>query len=140
MNTDPEQEARLHLRHERRPFTDVRPIALHSLATEEALARELGSFDPRRLRSNIILALTAEPFAEDALSGNILRLGRTAELKILERIPRCRMVSLDPETAASDPTILRALARSHEGRVGVYARAITPGTLSVGDPVYLVEA
>ena len=49
------------------------------------------------------------------------------------------MVSLDPETAAADPTILRTLARTHDGRVGVYARAITPGTLAVGDAVYLEE-
>ena len=42
---------------------------------------------PAPLRSNIVLALTAEPFAEDALSGKTLRFGDAAELKILERIP-----------------------------------------------------
>lgn len=132
--------AHLHLRHSPRPFTDVRPIALHSVATEAALAREFGSFDPRRLRSNLVLDLAAGPFAEDALTGSLLRIGATADLRLLERIPRCRMVSLDPETAAPDPTLLRALARSHEGKVGVYARAVTPGTLSLGDPVHLLSA
>ena len=139
LNIDPQQNSHLSLRHELRPFTDVRPIALHSIATEEALVNRISGFDPRRLRSNIVLALQAESFAEDSLSGKTIRLGQTAEFQILERIPRCRMVSLDPETAAPDSTILRSIARFHEGRVGVYARAVTPGTLSVGDPVYLLE-
>ena len=130
----------LSLRHRERPFTDVRPIALHSRATAVALANELGAFDARRLRSNIVLALhDAEPFSEDRLSGRVLRLGVSARLLLLERIPRCRMVSLDPETAQSDPAILRELARRHGGRVGIYARPLRTGLLRLGDPVWLEE-
>ncbi len=122
------------------PFTDVRPISLHSLATEQALEAAFAGFDPRRLRSNIVLDLTnARPFAEDLLAGKSLRLGELVTLKLLERIPRCRMVSLHPETAEMDPSILRWLAREHDGRAGIYARSLATGTVSVGDAVSLVD-
>lgn len=132
-----EPAAGLRLLSDAMPFTDVRPIALHSVASEIALASALGSFDGRRLRSNIILQLAkARPFAEDDLSGTVLRLGRDVELAMLERIPRCRMVSLHPESTVAEPSILRWLAQRREGRLGVYARAIAPGTVSIGDEVH----
>ena len=130
-----------------RPLTDVRPIALHSLQSTRQLAAELDAgrlpgletgFDPRRLRSNLVLDLdTGVPFAEDALTGHTLQIGNTARLRITERIPRCRIVSLAPETAAHHPTLLKHLAREHNGRAGIYARPVTPGTLRVGDPILL---
>ncbi len=131
---------RLRLLERNRPFTDVRPIALHSLATEHALSSELGNFDARRLRSNIILSLDQnEAFAEDALSGSMLQLGSHVQLRMLERIPRCRMVALHPETAVEDRTILRWLAQYRQGRAGIYARTLTPGTITVGDIVSLID-
>ena len=122
-----------------RPLTDVRPISLHSLSTEQALADALGGFDGRRLRSNIILRLVNDqPFAEDELAGKLLQLGNGAQLSMLERIPRCRMVSLDPETAEADATVLRWLASKRDGRAGIYARTRRPGSISIGDPVRLI--
>ena len=130
------------------PLTDVRPVALHSTQTIAQLSHELGRpFDPRRLRSNIILTLlnAAIPppatglFPEDALTTHTLQLGPTATLRITERIPRCRIVSLAPETATHDPTLLRQLAQAHNGRAGIYARPLTPGPLTVGDPIYLLD-
>ena len=58
---------------------------------------------------------------------------------MLERIPRCRMVSLDPETATPDPSSLRWLAHHRDGRVGIYARALIPGIISLGDAVTLID-
>ncbi len=130
-----------------RPLTDVRPVSLVSLATLEALSAELGrAVDPQRFRSNLVLALDgAEPFAEDRLTGSRLRFGElndaanSAELQILERIPRCRFVALDPKTTEPDPDLLRHLARCHGGRLGIYARVSRPGLLRVGDPVFMGE-
>ena len=130
----------LALRSSPRPFTDVRPIALHSLASEQALSAELGSFDGRRLRSNITLDLCdPAPFAEDCLAQRRILLGSAVELLVLERIPRCRMISLDPETAGRDPAVLRWLARFREGRLGIYARTLVPGLIAVGDPVWQID-
>ncbi len=134
-----------------RPFTDVRPVSLVSLATLQAVAGELQTnLDPQRFRSNLILALDGdEPFAEDAWTAATLHFGgldlyggasglevRPA-LVVRERIPRCRMVSLDPETTAPHPALLRLLAQRHGGRVGIYASVVRPGTLHVGDTIFL---
>lgn len=140
LGLEADRSSSLRLLERDRPFTDVRPIALHSMATERSLAGELGSFDARRLRSNIILALDrAEPFAEDELAGKVLQIGEQVQLQMLERIPRCRMVSLHPETAVEDRTPLRWLARRRDGRVGIYARTLISGSIALADPIYLVE-
>ncbi len=121
------------------PFFDVRPVSLISLATIHALTEEFGApIDPLRFRSNLVLALEDDrPFAEDHLIGRTLHLGDAdgPQLLLLERIPRCRVVSLDPETTVADPNILRHLARRHEGRLGVYARVVRPGALHLGDSI-----
>ncbi len=125
------------------PLTDVRPVALHSLQTATALARDLphpAQADPRRLRSNIILDLTANrPFAEDTLAGQTLQIGPITRIRIRERIPRCRMVALDPETATLDRTLLTHLARHHDARAGIYATVLTPGPIHLGDPVVIAS-
>ncbi|GAA3757713.1 MOSC domain-containing protein [Terriglobus aquaticus] len=131
------------------PYTDVRPISLVSTQTLAVLNRTFGkSVDPRRFRSNLVLTFTvdasheltrgnAESFPEDALPGRTLRIGGTCRLRLLERIPRCRVVTLDPETSEPDPTLMKHLDRHHEGRLGIYAAVVTPGPLRVGDPVLL---
>ena len=127
------------------PFFDVRPVSLLSQATLQALADERGhTVNPLRFRSNLILALDpAQPFAEDSLTGKTLRFGYPdddgPQLQVLERIPRCRIISLDPETTAADPTLLRHLAQQHEGRIGVYARVLKPGLLRIGNPVFRAD-
>lgn len=129
------------LRSPQRPLTDVRPLSLISLSTLRALSAELGDdVDPQRFRSNIVLALRDEqPFVEDQLGGTTLRVGErdgAPEMRALERIPRCRMVALDPCTTQEDRTILRHLGRNHEGRAGIYARVLKAGTMRIGDVVY----
>ena len=124
------------------PLTDVRPVSLVSTATLRGLGVELGRpVDGQRFRSNLVLALRDDrPFAEDRLSGQTLCFGDAVEapaLHILERIPRCRMVSIDPRTNEADPEILRHLARHHEGRLGIYARVLRPGQLRAGQAIFL---
>ncbi len=80
------------------PQTDVRPLSLISLQTVQQLSEELGEpLDPRRFRANLHLDLTDGPFTEDSLVGRTLRIGNTATVKILERDPRCRLITYDPE-------------------------------------------
>ncbi|SEB73279.1 hypothetical protein SAMN05443244_1690 [Terriglobus roseus] len=122
------------------PMTDVRPIAMLGYATVRQLGQELGRpVDARRFRANLLLDFPPanEGFAEDGLVGRSIRLGADAILHITERDPRCRIVTLDPETAAADPALMKHLDRHHEGRVGVYATVETMACLRVGDPVRL---
>lgn len=123
-----------------RPVTDCRPISLFSIQTVARLSRELEvDLDKRRFRANIYLDLqSGVPFAEDALVGRSLRLGPKAVVMVLERDPRCKMITLDPETAQANPAIMRALARDHESRAGVYAAVLIEGTLRAGDEITLL--
>jgi uncharacterized protein YcbX len=125
------------------PLTDVRPVSFIARSTLDALSHALGSaFDPQRLRSNLILDLADhQPFAEEELTGKHLQFGTDDSapiLRVLERVPRCRMVSLDPETTDTDPHILRYLARHRQGRVAMYASVVQPGTVSVGTLIQLL--
>ena len=134
-------EASLELEHSPdKPITDVRALSFISRATLDALGAELGrSFEPQRLRSNLILHLEdARPYAEEDLDGAHLRFGngpKAPVLRIHERIPRCRIVTLDPHTAESDPTLLRYLAKNRQGRVAMYATVLQPGEIHEGAQV-----
>jgi uncharacterized protein YcbX len=121
------------------PQTDVRPLSLISLQTVQQLSKELGEpLDPRRFRANVHLDLTDGPFTEDSLVGRTVRIGNTAIIKILERDPRCRLITYDPETPHSSPplfSIMKLLDRRHEGRAGVYASILASGPVRIDDPI-----
>ncbi len=120
-----------------RALTDCRPVSLFSVQTARALGTELGiSLDKRRFRANIYLDLGAGPgFAEDTYVGRTLKVGAKTVLSILERDPRCKMITLDPESGESNPRILRPVAQDHEGKAGVYAAVLVEGTVRRGDSV-----
>ena len=122
------------------PQTDVRPLSLLSPATISALSSEFGmTLDERRFRTNLLLDLGSQPFAEDALAGQQLRIGSEAKLHLRERIPRCRFITYDPDSPLeTEPlfSLMKFLDRQHQGRVGVYASVITPGWIQAGDAIW----
>lgn len=119
------------------PQTDVRPVALLGTRTVPQLAREFGrTVDARRFRANLLLEM-AQGFAEDGLVGHELCIG-DAVLRVTERTPRCRVVTLDPDTAVPEPALMKHLDRAHGGCVGIYAVVVSPGPVRVGDPVFLL--
>jgi uncharacterized protein YcbX len=125
------------------PQTDVRPLSLISLKTIEKLSTELGHpLDHRRFRSNIVLDLSNEAFAEDHLEGKRIQIGSEATLRVLERDPRCRFITYDPDSPHTEEplfAIMKLLDKQHQGRAGVYARVETPGIVHSGDLVDLLE-
>jgi uncharacterized protein YcbX len=123
-----------------RALTDCRPVSLISLQTVRQIEQELGSpIDKRRFRANIYLNLRSDDgFAEDELVGRTLRLGSKAVIAVLERDPRCKMISLDPDTGEHNPEVLRKVAQRHEAFAGVYCAVLVEGVLSVGDAVDVV--
>ena len=124
-----------------RALTDCRPVSLISLQTVRQVERELGSpVDKRRFRANIYLDLASdEGFAEDGLVGRRLRLGPKAVVAVLERDPRCKLISLDPDTGEHNPEVLRKVAQAHEAFAGVYCAVLVEGVLSVGDSVEVID-
>ena len=124
-----------------RSMTDCRPISLFSVQTARRLGEEIGAtIDQRRFRANIYVDLESSGgFGEDAFVGRPLRIGSKAVLSILERDPRCKMITLDPETGESNPEVLRKVAKSHDGMAGVYGAVIVEGTVRAGDSIELPD-
>jgi uncharacterized protein YcbX len=107
-------------------------------ASHAALRDALGGdLDVRRFRTNLLLDLDAEPYAEEGWEGRTLRVG-DVELELLHPCERCVIPTRDPDTQAKNPEVLRRLHREHRGLFGINARAHVPGTIRAGDPVALV--
>ncbi len=136
----------LSLLHSHHAMTDCRPVSLLSVQTARQVGAETGLVvEARRFRANVVLDLRdaagvdAPGFAEDGFVGRTLRLGERAMVAVLDRDPRCKMIALDPDTAAMDADILRCVARGHEGRAGVYGAVLVEGTVRPDDPVMCLD-
>jgi uncharacterized protein YcbX len=124
-----------------RALTDCRPVSLISLQTIRQIESELSMpLDKRRFRANIYFDFESESggFAEDNLVGRRLRIGSKATIMILERDPRCKMISLDPDTSEHNPEVLRKVAQAHDNFSGVYCAVLVEGLLKTGDLIELV--
>lgn len=124
-----------------RAMTDCRPVSLFSLQTGRQLGDEIGtSIDKRRFRANIYLDLgTASGFTEDSFVDRQLQIGSKVVLSILERDPRCAMISLDPDTARPNPKVLRKVSQAHDGMAGVYGAVLVEGMVRQGDEIALLN-
>jgi MOSC domain-containing protein len=124
-----------------RAMTDCRPISLFSLQTAKQLGDEVGSvLDKRRFRANVFLDLgTAAGYSENAFVGRKMRIGPKVVISVLERDPRCQMITLDPDTAIPNPEVLRNVARGHEGTAGVYGAVLAEGIIRVNDAVEVMD-
>jgi uncharacterized protein len=124
-----------------RALTDCRPLSLFAVQTAGKLAEETGiPIDKRRFRANIYLDLTnSEGFAEDTFVGRSLRIGSKVTLSVLQRDPRCMIITLDPDTGEKTPAVLKAVAQAHDGMAGVYGAILVEGIVRKGDPVALLS-
>jgi len=134
-------EHRLALVRSDRALTDCRPVSLISLQTVRQVEAESGlAVDKRRFRANVYLDLAAgRGFGEDGWVGRKLRIGPTLLVAVLERDPRCKMISLDPDTGGHDPRVLREVAQAHEAHAGVYCAVLAEGVVAKGDAVEAVD-
>lgn len=124
-----------------RALTDCRPVSLISLQTIRQIESELCMpLDERRFRANIYFSFASEGggFAEDNFVGRRLRIGSKATIMVLERDPRCKMISLDPDTSEHNPEVLRKVAQAHGNFAGVYCAVLVEGLLKKGDLIELV--
>lgn len=124
-----------------RAMTDCRPISLLSVQSTQQLGEEMGTtVDQRRFRANIYLDFdAARGFSENEWVGRSVRIGAKVVISILERDPRCVMITLDPDTGESNPELLRHVARTHDGMAGVYGAVLVEGMICTGDPVQLMD-
>jgi uncharacterized protein YcbX len=122
-------------------ITDCRPLSIFAVQSAKKLGEETGvAVDKRRFRANVYFDLTSpDGFAENEFVGRSLRIGSKVTVAVLERDPRCMMITLDPDTAEKSPAILKAVAQAHEGMAGVYGAVLAEGMIRKGDPVELLN-
>src|SRR5207244_5514744 len=135
LRADIDEKHQLTLMRSERAMTDCRPVSIFSLQSARQLAEEPGmQMDKRRFRANVYVDLgSVEGFAESKFVGRSVRIGPKVVVTILERDPRCVMITLDPDTGEKTPAILRKVAQAHDGMAGVYGAVMVEGILHRGD-------
>lgn len=112
-----------------------RSVLITTRATHEAIERELGqALDPRRWRTNVLVELDAEAYAEEAWEGRRLTIGST-EFDLLHPCERCVIPTRDPDTAEKLPELLRWLFHERRGLFGMNARPLGSGVVAGGNRV-----
>lgn len=130
------RRARLHSDY--RGTFDVAYVSVISTATVRALTEAAGvPADHRRFRMTFVADLGSEPFAEKAWVGREIAIG-DVRIAVHEQDRRCQMITLDPETGASEPAVLKKCGELNDAYAGVYASVLMRGEARVGDTISLV--
>ena len=111
---------------------DVLPLLVATDGAVDAFGR-----DVRRLRPNILIG-GVDGLDEFDWPGARLQIG-DAIVYLDSRRGRCPMTTVDPDTLARDPEVLRDIGRRFGGRLALNAAVERGGTIRVGDPVTLVR-
>jgi hypothetical protein len=100
-------------------------------AMQEALPDS--NIDIKRFRPSIVINTDEPGHPEFTWTGKKAQLG-TATIEFLEPCPRCVMITRRiNDNIPEDRAILRHVVRDLNQNVGVYARVLTPGTISLHD-------
>ena len=136
-----DEKHQLTLMRSHRAMTDCRPLSMFSLQSARQLSEETETaIDKRRFRANVYVDLASDQgFGENELVGRSLKIGQKVIVRVLERDPRCAMITLDPDTSERTPAVLKKVAQAHDGMAGVYGAVIVEGVLHKGDPVELLD-
>ena len=141
LRADLDAKHELTLMRSHRAMTDCRPVSIFSLQSARQLSEETEiPIDKRRFRANVYVDLASDNgFGENELVGRTLKIGTKVVLRVLERDPRCAMITLDPDTSERTPAVLKKVAQAHEGMAGVYGAVLVEGMLRKGDAVQLLN-
>ena len=118
---------------------DSMPVSVVTRATLAALGEGFGRpLEEARFRINIIIDSEAR---EGDWLGRTLAFGDDdgPRVRVNRGIQRCRMITIDPATAAEEPAILRMVAGRFDNEVGVYCAPDAIGALREGDRVRLLR-
>jgi MOSC domain-containing protein YiiM len=58
-------------------------------------------------------------------------------VSVLERDPRCKMITLDPDTVQPNAQLLRTINQAHDNKAGVYGAVLVEGAIRRGDVIEL---
>lgn len=117
---------------------DSMPMSIATTAGHASLDKVHGhGLDPRRFRSNILIE---SDFLPTAWLSKRLRFGEGvdgSEVLVTNGIPRCVMITIDPDTGERDSKIMRTVAQEFSNIFGVYATPSRTGRIRAGDPVFV---
>ncbi|MFY8001754.1 MAG: MOSC domain-containing protein [Candidatus Kapaibacteriota bacterium] len=124
----------MHLKH---GIFDEAPLSMISHATMNAVKQGI---DIRHFRANIVIETSDnQPFGEDSWVGKSIAIGEEgARMAVTLKDERCMMLNLNPETAQTDPTIMKSVVQLNNNYAGVYGTVLQTGTIAVGQKLYLV--
>jgi uncharacterized protein len=130
----------VHLLQVGRGTFDSGPVSVIATATEATLDAAFGApLGTRRFRPNIVIK-SDRP--ETEWLGATLVFGdgpNAARLRLNRPIERCSFITIDPDTAAKDPRVLRMVAQDFDNQVGAYGATEADGMIQVGDRVRVVR-
>jgi uncharacterized protein YcbX len=110
---------------------DILPMLVATDGAVAAFGR-----DVRRLRPNILIG-GVDGMTERMWEGSELHVG-DAVIRLDSLRGRCPITTVDPDTLARDPQVLRDIARRFGGRLALNADVLRPGRVRIGQPVRLV--
>jgi len=114
-------------------------VTLVSRASVADVGARIGdaALDPRRFRM-LVEVDGLDAFEEDGWAGRRVRIG-AAVVRVVDRVPRCVMTTLNPDTGLADAPVLDALATyrkmGNDLLLGVWADVEEEGSIHAGDRV-----
>ncbi len=116
---------------------DCWPLMIMTTSAMTALHTALPDsvIDVRRFRPSMVVETSEIGHVEFGWKGKTARIG-TAMVEFLDPCPRCVMVTREVNAEiGQDRDILRHIVRDLDQNLGIYARILEPGVVSVGDSV-----
>lgn len=96
--------------------------------------------DYRRFRPNLLISLKEKiPFIEEQWFRKRVKIGNTVEIELKRHCERCMIITVNPDNAEKDTTLLKTVVKERNNCFGVYASVIKTGEIHVGDEVLLLE-
>ncbi|MCM3409720.1 MOSC domain-containing protein [Metabacillus litoralis] len=94
----------------------------------------------RRFRPNLLIDLNEKiPFIEEEWFNRQIKIGNEVEIKLKRHCERCMIITVNPENAEKDATLLKTVAKERNNHFGVYASVTKTGRIQVGDEVLLLD-
>jgi uncharacterized protein YcbX len=119
-------------------FVDAAPLLVLTTASlrSGASLHPAGNWDVRRFRPNVLIDTDHDGWYEDGWCGRTVHVG---DVTLVPQQPcvRCTMVTRPQPGLERDIDVYRAVARHHNGNLGVWTAVQTPGQIRVGDAVVI---
>lgn len=123
---------------------DAMDISLITTGSIDSISNEVGKpLGIDRFRPNILIrAIDERKYPEDKWVGKTIVFGNrnnSARVNVNRKDIRCMVVNVESDSAKQDPVILKEIVSKRKNLLGVYGTTRWPGTIEVGDTVYLYD-